>query len=94
MATIDLDAYAGTVGERIATRILNELPAIVRRVFEEQAEHLQPLSTLLSISTRAAGKRIARDPGLRALGVPQAPNRPLLFRASTVTAYFEKKAGR
>ncbi|MFI5229826.1 MAG: hypothetical protein ACHQWU_12205 [Gemmatimonadales bacterium] len=94
MALVDLDAIARLAAEQVADRVLRELPEIVRRELAARTEALQPLSAILGISTRAAAKRIARDPGLRALGVTQAANRPLLFRSSAVIAYLDQKAGR
>ena len=93
-AVVDLDGIARAAADRVAERVLRELPAIVRAELAAQAEKLEPLGAILGISTRAAAKRITRDPGLRALGVPQAPNRPLLFRRSAVVAHLERKAGR
>lgn len=61
----------------------------VRRVLAEQGEQLRPLNEILSCSRPAANARLARDPGLRALGVPVG--RRLLFRRSDVEAYLKTR---
>ena len=42
----------------------------IRAALEEQREALQSLGAVLGISSKAASMRLARDPGLRKLGIP------------------------
>lgn len=76
-------ALAGAIGPVI--------DAIVQRRLAEQAEQLQPLAAVLNKDRKAAAAQIARDPGLRALGVPSG--KQLLFRPSEVAAYLKSRRG-
>jgi hypothetical protein len=61
----------------------------VREVLAERVERLAPLHVILSCAADTARKRIARDPGLRALGVPSG--RGFVFEPSAVKAYLKAK---
>jgi hypothetical protein len=57
----------------------------IRAAISEQQETLKPLAQVLGLKNDSARKRVRRDPGLRALGVPVG--RRILFRAHEVEAY-------
>jgi hypothetical protein len=73
----------------IADAIAPAVDAILQKRLAEQAERLQPLATILGKTRKAASAHIARDAGLRALGVPSGKR--LLFRPSEVAAYLKSR---
>ena len=73
----------------LAEAIAPAVDDIVRRRLAEQAEQLQPLGEILGCSRAAANARIARDAGLRALGIPSG--RRLLYRRSDVEMYLRSR---
>jgi hypothetical protein len=75
----------------IVDAVAPAVDAIVQRRLAEQAEQLRPLGPILNKSRKAAAAQIARDHGLRALGVPCG--KQLKFRPSEVYAYLKLKGG-
>ena len=78
------------------TKAVENLPGTVaaevkRALDARRDDKLKPLSDIISVSTRAAQKRIARDPVLREMGVAM-PNGQRYFEPDKVIAYFRTRA--
>jgi hypothetical protein len=79
---------AGLTQEQLDVR----LEAAVERVLARRDEKLEPLAAIIGVKTDTARKMVARDKGLRDLGVPRG--RSYVFRRSAVVAYLaDKKRG-
>lgn len=91
MSVIDLDQLARAAADEAARRVVAELPRLIDEALARAQEKPQPLASILGCSTKAAHSRIARDPGLAAVGILVGRRR--LFAASTVRAYFAARGG-
>jgi hypothetical protein len=89
---IDLDALAQRAADLAVAKEREQHKRDLEDILARLAEGLRPLAVILNKTSKAASSQIARDPGLRALGVPSG--RRLLFRRSDVETYLRLRGPR
>jgi hypothetical protein len=89
---IDLDAIAQPAADLAVAKEREQHKRELEELLARLTERLQPLGEILNISRKAAAARIARNPSLRALGIPSGKR--LLFRPSEVFAHLRMRGAR
>jgi hypothetical protein len=89
---IDLEAIAQRAADLAVAKEREQHKRDLAEVLAQLAETPRPLEAIMGIKRAAANARIARDAGLRALGVPSG--RRLLFKRGDVESYLRLRGPR